>query len=72
MTRLRGMFAFVIWDTETGTAFGARDPFGIKPLFTARLADGGLVFSSEKKALLELLGGSKGAGGVDPRHCSTT
>ena len=60
------MFAFVIWDTQTGTAFGARDPFGIKPLFTARLADGGIVFSSEKKALLELLGGSKAAGGVDP------
>src|SRR3712207_5134944 len=56
--RLRGMFAFVIWDTRTGTAFGARDPFGIKPLFTARLADGALVFSSEKKALLEMLGGS--------------
>src|SRR3954447_21315680 len=64
--RLRGMFAFVIWDTETGTAFGARDGFGIKPLFVARLADGGLVFSSEKKALLELLGGSAAAGGVDP------
>ncbi|MGY1855922.1 asparagine synthase (glutamine-hydrolyzing) [Modestobacter sp. SYSU DS0290] len=64
--RLRGMFAFVIWDTETGTAFGARDAFGIKPLFTARLADGGLVFSSEKKALLELLGGTPGAGGIDP------
>jgi asparagine synthase (glutamine-hydrolysing) len=64
--RLRGMFSFVIWDTETRTAFGARDPFGIKPLFTARLADGGLVFSSEKKAVLELLGGSAAAGGVDP------
>jgi asparagine synthase (glutamine-hydrolysing) len=64
--KLRGMFAFVIWDTETKRVFGARDPFGIKPLFTARLADGGLVFGSEKKALLELLGGSKAAGGVDP------
>ncbi|MDP9427542.1 MAG: asparagine synthase (glutamine-hydrolyzing), partial [Actinomycetota bacterium] len=63
--RLRGMFAFVIWDTETGTAFGARDPFGIKPLFTARLTDGALVLSSEKKALLEMLGGSEAAGGVD-------
>src|SRR3954462_13932766 len=63
--KLRGMFSFVIWDTQTRTAFGARDPFGIKPLFTARLADGGLVFSSEKKALLELLGGSAAAGGVD-------
>ncbi|WNV77280.1 asparagine synthase (glutamine-hydrolyzing) [Geodermatophilus sp. DSM 44513] len=63
--RLRGMFAFVIWDTRTGTAFGARDPFGIKPLFTARLADGALVVSSEKKAVLELLGGTDSAGGVD-------
>src|SRR5262245_48308740 len=33
--RLRGMFAFLIWDTRTRTAFGARDPFGIKPLFYA-------------------------------------
>jgi asparagine synthase (glutamine-hydrolysing) len=65
VAKLRGMFAFVIWDTQTRTVFGARDPFGIKPLFTARLADGGLVFSSEKKALLELLGGSRAAGGVD-------
>ncbi|MCV2491316.1 asparagine synthase (glutamine-hydrolyzing) [Geodermatophilus sp. YIM 151500] len=65
VTRLRGMFSFVIWDTRTRTAFGARDPFGIKPLFTARLADGGLVFSSEKKAVLEMLGGSAAAGGVD-------
>jgi asparagine synthase (glutamine-hydrolysing) len=64
--KLRGMFAFVIWDDETNTVFGARDPFGIKPLFAARLADGGIVFGSEKKALLELLGGSKAAGGVDP------
>ncbi|MGY1813121.1 asparagine synthase (glutamine-hydrolyzing) [Blastococcus sp. SYSU D00820] len=64
--KLRGMFSFVIWDTETKTAFGARDPFGIKPLFVARLADGGLVFSSEKKAVLEMLGGSEAAGGVDP------
>src|SRR3954465_8803358 len=64
--KLRGMFAFVIWDSQTNTVFGARDPFGIKPLFTGRLADGGLVFASEKKALLELLGGSKAAGDVDP------
>jgi asparagine synthase (glutamine-hydrolysing) len=64
--KLRGMFSFVIWDTHTRTAFGARDPFGIKPLFTARLADGGIVFSSEKKAVLQMLGGSEAAGGVDP------
>ncbi|MGY1913898.1 asparagine synthase (glutamine-hydrolyzing) [Blastococcus sp. SYSU DS0973] len=66
VTRLRGMFAFVIWDSETRTVFGARDPFGIKPLFTTRLADGAIAFSSEKKALLEMLGGSTAAGGVDP------
>ena len=29
--KLRGMFAFVIWDTQTKTLYGARDPFGIKP-----------------------------------------
>ena len=63
--RLRGMFAFLIWDSQEQKVFGARDPFGIKPLFVTRLADGGIAFSSEKKALLDLLGGSKAAGGVD-------
>jgi asparagine synthase (glutamine-hydrolysing) len=63
--RLRGMFAFLIWDSQEQTVFGARDPFGIKPLFVTRLADGAIAFSSEKKALLDLLGGSKAAGGVD-------
>ncbi len=51
---LRGMFAFVIWDTVERKAFGARDWFGIKPMFV--LADArGLFFSSEKKALLPFL-----------------
>ena len=63
--RLRGMFSFLIWDSQEQKVFGARDPFGIKPLFVTRLADGAVAFSSEKKALLELLGGSKAAGGVD-------
>ena len=31
--RLRGMFAFVIYDKKTGELVGARDPFGIKPLY---------------------------------------
>src|SRR3982751_5062420 len=51
VTRLRGMFAFVIWDTETQTAFGARDPFGIKPLFTARLGGGGGAVRPAERAL---------------------
>ncbi|MGW0183378.1 asparagine synthase (glutamine-hydrolyzing) [Nocardia sp. NPDC003345] len=52
--KLRGMFAFAIWDTRTGELFLARDPFGIKPLFLAT-GPGGTAFGSEKKSLLELL-----------------
>jgi asparagine synthase (glutamine-hydrolysing) len=53
--KLRGMFAFLIWDSEKGVLFGARDPFGIKPMFYAS-GPGGVAFSSEKKSLLELSG----------------
>jgi asparagine synthase (glutamine-hydrolysing) len=53
LRRLRGMFAFVIWDAERRLAFGARDPFGIKPLFSCA-GPGGVAFASEKKSLLEL------------------
>jgi asparagine synthase (glutamine-hydrolysing) len=49
--RLRGMFAFVIWDSRERVAFGARDPFGIKPLFHL-VTEHGVFFASEKKALL--------------------
>ena len=49
--RLRGMFAFVLWDRRTGTLFGARDLFGIKPLYYYRRG-GLLLFGSEIKAFL--------------------
>ena len=49
--RLRGMFAFVLWDRQTRQGFGARDHWGIKPMFHLRTSDG-VYFSSEKKALM--------------------
>ncbi len=47
--RLRGMFAFCIWDKKRQQLFFARDPFGIKPLFYTQLPDGNLLFASEIK-----------------------
>ncbi len=52
--RLRGMFAFALWDTVTRELFCARDPFGIKPLFMAT-GPGGTAVASEKKCLLDLV-----------------
>ena len=51
--RLRGMFAFALWDTVTRELFCARDPFGIKPLYMAT-GTGGTAVASEKKSLLDL------------------
>ena len=51
LDKLRGMFAFVIWDTKTKELFGARDFFGIKPLYTAVMGDT-FKFGSEIKAFL--------------------
>ena len=52
--RLRGMFAFVLWDAKNKRMFGARDIFGIKPFYYYPVPDGsGLVFGSEIKAFLE-------------------
>ncbi len=49
--RLRGMFAFAIWDDNRRELFLARDPYGIKPLYTAN--DGWTFrFASQVKALL--------------------
>lgn len=49
--RLRGMFAFVIWDRNKKILFAARDRLGIKPFFYA-IVDGWFIFGSELKALL--------------------
>lgn len=51
--KLRGMFAFAIWDTKKEALFLARDYFGIKPLYyTQNTADHSLLFGSEIKAFL--------------------
>ncbi len=52
LARLRGMFAFALYDLGTRTLWLARDHLGIKPLYHATLADGALLFGSEPKALL--------------------
>ena len=49
--RLRGMFAFAIWDEQERTCLLARDRFGIKPLYYHE-AGGVLTFASEVRALV--------------------
>lgn len=51
LPRLRGMFAFVIWDRLARRAFVARDPYGIKPLYWAQTAEG-VLLASQVRALL--------------------
>ncbi len=57
VTRLNGMFAFAIWERDSGRVLLGRDRLGIKPLYYAPIA-GGLRFASALPALLA-------AGGVD-------
>ena len=55
LDRLRGMFAFVIWDNRKKELFGARDMFGIKPFYYAQIG-GEFLYGSEIKSLLEYPG----------------
>jgi len=51
LNRLRGMFAFAIWDAQEQKLFFARDPFGIKPLYYAH-SNTTLLFASELNAII--------------------
>ena len=56
ISRLRGMFAFALWDPTKRKLLLARDPLGIKPLYFARNPDPAgewsLIFASEVRAIL--------------------
>ena len=54
LSKLRGMFAFTIWDTQKKRLFGARDHFGIKPLYFYENKEM-TMFASEEKIILNML-----------------
>ncbi|NLK40045.1 MAG: asparagine synthase (glutamine-hydrolyzing) [Clostridiales bacterium] len=49
--KLRGMFAFIIWDKNKQELFGARDHFGIKPFYYAHMGES-FIFGSEIKSFV--------------------
>jgi asparagine synthase (glutamine-hydrolysing) len=55
LSRLRGMFAFALYDERAGALTLARDPLGIKPMYVLPRNDG-IIFSSELKALVTAVG----------------
>ncbi len=59
LSRLRGMYAFVIYDKKENLLFGTRDIFGIKPHYYYITDDGELVFGSEIKSFLDYPGFKK-------------
>ena len=63
VSRLRGMFAFALWDGAKQRLLIARDRLGIKPVYLYR-ANGVVLFASEVRALL--------ATGLVPRHLDST
>jgi asparagine synthase (glutamine-hydrolysing) len=52
LSRLNGMFAFALWDSQKKRLFVARDSYGIKPFYYSE-AESGFIFASELKALLQ-------------------
>ena len=58
LARLRGMFAFALWDEKEKSLFVARDFYGIKPFYYAMI-DGCFVFASEIKCILKFPGYQK-------------
>ena len=66
LPRLRGMFAFAVYDHRDGSVFLARDRLGIKPLYYGT-HEGNLLFASECKAILEFPGMSRE---MDPQALS--
>ena len=51
LNKLKGMFAFVIWDKKNKELFAARDPYGIKPLYIGLNADG-VILASQVKTII--------------------